>query len=232
MMVRFHRLNENIHDCRDSIDSADSYLNDNNSEMSVMESESIVTRKKWSSYDATEITNFMCDDVLMRRCMMTNDSSSLNKVSQILKQIVLPPEYRPHVLSLVHDVKTAGHLGRTKTTFKLLQSFCLPGVYSDISKYVTSCHNCQISGKAGQHPAKSPLIPIPVMSEPFQKIQIDCVGPSNPTSKGNMYLWTIMCTATRYPEAYPLRNNNSFNAELLGTLASPPLNEEAGGGGG
>ena len=94
---------------------------------------------------------------------------------------------RPHVLSLAHDIKTAGHLGHTKTTFKLLQSFYWPGVYSDVSKYVKSCHNCQISEKAGQHPVKAPLIPIPVMSEPFQKIQIDCVGPLNPTSKGNMY---------------------------------------------
>ena len=94
--VRFHRLNEKIHDCRDSIDSADSYLNDNNSGMSVMESESIVTgrnglvmmqlrdpqlakirrrapiKSNITNYNA--ITYFMCDGVLMRRCMMTNDS--------------------------------------------------------------------------------------------------------------------------------------------------------------
>ena len=44
------------------------------------------------------------------------------------------------------------------------------------------------------------------MSEPFQKIQIDCGGHLNPTSKGKMYLLTIMCTAARYPEAFPLRN--------------------------
>ena len=44
------------------------------------------------------------------------------------------------------------------------------------------------------------------MSELFQKMQINCVGPLKPTSKGNMYLLTIMCTATRYPEAFPLRN--------------------------
>ena len=54
--------------------------------------------------------------------MLTDDSSSPDKVSQrIVKHIVLPPEYRSHVLSLAHDVKTAGDLGRTKTTFKLLQ---------------------------------------------------------------------------------------------------------------
>ena len=44
------------------------------------------------------------------------------------------------------------------------------------------------------------------MSKHFQKIQIDCVGPLILKSKGNMYLLTIMCTATRYPEAFPLSN--------------------------
>ena len=84
-----------------------------------------------------------------------------------LKQVVLPPEYRPHVLGIKHNVKTAGHLGRTKTTFKLLQSLAWRVfIYLNMSNHI----NCQISGKAGQHPAKAPLIPISVMSEPFQKI--------------------------------------------------------------
>ena len=56
------------------------------------------------------ITYFMCDGVLMRRWMLTDDSSSPNEVSQqIVKQIILPPENRPHVPSLAHYVKTAGH---------------------------------------------------------------------------------------------------------------------------
>ena len=45
--------------------------------------------------------------------------------------------------------------GRTKTTFELLQSFYWPGIRMYL-KYVESCHNCQISVKAGQHPAKAP----------------------------------------------------------------------------
>ena len=222
-----------VDDYRDIIVTADSHINDNKWELSVRESESIVTGKNGlvmmqqrdpqlakirrrapiesNITNCNGITYFMCDGVLMRRCILTDDLSDPYKVRQrIVKQIVLPPENSPHVLSLAHDVKTAGHLGRTKTTFKLLQSFYLPGAYSDVSNYVKSCHNCQISGKAGQHPAKAPLIPIPVMSEPFQKIQIDCVGPLNPTSKGNMYLLTIMCTATRYPEAFPLNNIKSI----------------------
>ena len=35
---------------------------------------------------------------------------------------------------------------------------------------------------------------------------MDCVGPLPKTKSGNKYLFTIMCMATRFPEAIPLRN--------------------------
>lgn len=41
------------------------------------------------------------------------------------------------------------------------------------------------------------------MGEPFEEVIIDCVGPL-PRSKSG-YLLTIICTATRFPEAVPLR---------------------------
>lgn len=50
-----------------------------------------------------------------------------------------------------------------------------------------------------------PLCPIAVTSKPFEHLIIDCVGPL-PTSKlGNVYLLTVMCQATRYPAACPIR---------------------------
>lgn len=44
------------------------------------------------------------------------------------------------------------------------------------------------------------------MSEPFERVIVDCVGPLPKTRAGNQFLLTIMCCATRYPEAIPLRN--------------------------
>ena len=43
------------------------------------------------------------------------------------------------------------------------------------------------------------------MGEPFERVIVDCVGPLPKTRSGNQYLLTIMCAATRYPEAIPLR---------------------------
>ncbi|XP_030216443.1 uncharacterized protein LOC115546817 [Gadus morhua] len=49
------------------------------------------------------------------------------------------------------------------------------------------------------------LHPIPAIGEPFERVIVDCVGPLPRTKSGNQYLLTIMCAATRYPEAIPLR---------------------------
>ena len=61
-------------------------------------------------------------------------------------------------------------------------------------------------GKRGQMNSVAPLHPIPAFGEPFSKIIIDCVGPLPKARSGNQYLLTIMCSATRFPEAIPLRN--------------------------
>ena len=52
----------------------------------------------------------------------------------------------------------------------------------------------------------APLKPIPVCNQPFSQIIIDCVGLLPKTTSGNLYLFTIMCRFTGFPEAIPLRN--------------------------
>ena len=66
-------------------------------------------------------------------------------------------------------------------------------------------------GKPNKPILPAPLHPIPITSEPFRKIVIDCVGPLPRTKKGNQYLLTVMDTATRYPEVYPLKTISSKN---------------------
>ena len=60
-------------------------------------------------------------------------------------------------------------------------------------------------GKPNQKITPAPLSPIPVTQEAFESIMLDCVGPLQKTKHGHEYMLTIMCTATRFPEAIPLR---------------------------
>ncbi|KAL1248067.1 hypothetical protein QQF64_023443 [Cirrhinus molitorella] len=77
---------------------------------------------------------------------------------------------------------------------------------SSVSAFVRSCHICQVAGKPNQVIPQAPLQPIPVIGEPFERLILDCVGPLPKAKTGHQYILTIMCTATRYPEAVPLRS--------------------------
>uniref|UniRef100_A0A3B3R4L1 Gypsy retrotransposon integrase-like protein 1 n=1 Tax=Paramormyrops kingsleyae TaxID=1676925 RepID=A0A3B3R4L1_9TELE len=123
-----------------------------------------------------------------------------------LFQVVVPGLYREYVLSLAHDHPCSGHLGVRKTLTRLLAYFFWRGVNADVKRYCRSCHACQVVGKPNQTIASAPLRPIPAMGEPFEHVLIDCVGPLPRTRSGNCYLFTLMCTATRFPEAIPIRS--------------------------
>ena len=120
----------------------------------------------------------------------------------------MPKDFRLIIIELVHN-KYSGHLGINKTSDKILQHFYWPDLRKNVSKFISSCHVCQMAGKPNQTIPKAPLQPIPVVGEPFNKIIIDCVGPLPKTKKGNQYLLTIMCTTTRYPKAIPLKSLRS-----------------------
>lgn len=68
-------------------------------------------------------------------------------------------------------------------------------------KYCTLCETCQRVGKLDQLVPPALLHPISMMGEPSEKVIVDCVGPLFKTKTGNQFLFTVMCTATRFPEA-------------------------------
>lgn len=152
------------------------------------------------------VTYFFEKGLLMRkwtpRADLENDWSSVS-------QIVVPAPFQTKVLSLAHDIPWSGHLGVTKTYDRLLRHFFWPGMKRDVARYCRTCSTCQVVGKPNQVISPAPLCPIPVMGEPFEKVIIDCVGPLPRTKSGNQFLLTIMCTATRYPEAIPMRKITS-----------------------
>ncbi|XP_041947558.1 uncharacterized protein LOC121708759 isoform X4 [Alosa sapidissima] len=121
-------------------------------------------------------------------------------------QVVVPAKFQLHVLTLGHDHDLAGHLGIKKSYHRILRYFFWPGLKSDVVRHCRSCHRCQIAGKPNQAIPPAPLHPIPVISEPFERIILDCVGPLPKSKSGHRFLLTIMCAATRYPEAIPLRS--------------------------
>jgi hypothetical protein len=123
-------------------------------------------------------------------------------------QIVLPRQLRDMILKLGHDIPLAGHLGNKKTRDRIMQHCFWPGIFNDISEYCRSCPDCQIGSAKGRVP-RSPLISIPPMDEPFQRIALDFVGPLPMTDSKNRFILVCVDYATKYPEAIALRDQEA-----------------------
>ncbi|XP_069835633.1 uncharacterized protein [Dendropsophus ebraccatus] len=120
------------------------------------------------------------------------------------RQLVVPRPFRERLLQVAHEIPLAGHLGIRKTQDRLKQRFYWPGMGKEVANFCRSCLVCQRMGKPG-HVPKAPLIPLPIIDEPFQRVAVDIVGPlAVPSSSGKSYILTVVDYATRYPEAVAL----------------------------
>ena len=131
---------------------------------------------------------------------------------------VLLKRYRDQVIKLAHDLPLAGHLGREKTTQQILRCFYWPTLFQDVKQYCQSCTECQLyGGRKG----RAPLVPLPIIGDPFRQIAMDVVGPLPRTRRGNRFILVVSDYATRYPEAFLLRSVTAAKvAEVLVELFS------------
>jgi hypothetical protein len=103
----------------------------------------------------------------------------------ITYQLCLPESCVEQVLLACHDDVTAGHLGVTKTTYKIQQRYYWPKMRRQIVRFVLSCIDCQTKKRSREAPAGL-LRPIQAR-RPFEKVGIDLIGPFPLTSSGNKH---------------------------------------------
>lgn len=144
-----------------------------------------------------------------------------SKADQVAKQVVVPTQLRPQVLSIAHESIMGGHLGIKKTFDKVTTSFYWPGIHGDITRYCRSCDVCQKTVSKGKV-TKVPLERMPLIDVPFKRVAIDIVGKIFPTTEsGYRYILTMVCYTTRYPEAVPLKHiSTEAVAEALVSMFS------------
>lgn len=111
----------------------------------------------------------------------------------------VPESLRFAVFKNLHSLSHPG----VRATRKLVQQrFVWPGMLKDISKWTQSCIDCQKS-KIHRH-TRSPLQQFPVISQRFEHVHLDIVGPL-PPSEGYTYLVTFIDRFSRWPEAIPVQ---------------------------
>ena len=115
--------------------------------------------------------------------------------------LVLPESKRKRVLELAHE--KLGHMGARRVKSLIRQKFAWPGMGQEVIRHCRSCVPCQ---KGAKNPArKVPLVERAVLTEPFEVMAVDLVGPLPVGKGGYRYLLTAICMASRWPEAIPLR---------------------------
>ena len=87
------------------------------------------------------------------------------------EQLLLPKLYRAMVLRVAHTIPLAGHLGRNKRAQRIRQRYFWPNVTKDVAEYCQSCAQCQKSNT--RKVCLVPLITLPVIDVPFERITMD-----------------------------------------------------------
>ena len=115
-----------------------------------------------------------------------------------VKRIVVPLQFRQTILDLAHN--HSGHLGIAKV---MAPFYTRPGIHKDVRAHCLTCPVCQVTKRAV--PSLAPNQCMPVLSEPFEKMATDIVGPFPRSVRGFKYLLTTICLASKYPDVIPLR---------------------------
>ena len=115
------------------------------------------------------------DRVLTRNGVLLRRWTPRNQPERVFEQLVHPRVRRRKVLELAHRRPLAGHLGRLKTARRILRNFYWPTLFRDVKEFCEQCPECQLTTR--NKIWRAPLISLPIIGEPFERIAMDIVGP-------------------------------------------------------
>jgi hypothetical protein len=135
--------------------------------------------------------------------LIKNDKLYIRRKDKILR--VIPRYELEEVMKLYHDHETAAHFGKETTYDKVKNKYYWPTMKLNVETYVKTCNQYQRRGKST---TKNELHSIKI-TEPFQKISIDIIGPLPITKRGNKYIITAMDYFTKWLEVKALKTANA-----------------------
>ena len=155
-----------------------------------------VTKRYWAQWETLRVQNG-----ILQRCWESTDGKSRRWL------IVVPSKMREEVMTEMHGSVTGGHFGIKKTLMRLRARFYWIGMRRDVSEWCRVCEAC--ASKKG--PQSTPQAPLQIRNAgaPMERIAIDITGPLRMSSSGNRYILVVMDYFTKWPEAYPIPNQEA-----------------------
>lgn len=107
---------------------------------------------------------------------------------------------------LIHNHhRSLGHMSASDLYQILQQRYYWPGMRSDISNWLESCTECQLSASNRKSVATEPLHPLSV-APPFFRWGVDFIGPLPTSKNGNKYILVAIDYTTKWPVAIAVKN--------------------------
>ena len=111
----------------------------------------------------------------------------------------LPSGCHKQIMSIAQD--NFEHMSDKRTRHVISRKFVWPGMARDVSLW---CRACTVVCQRHK-PHREPMCQTPILTEPFESVAIDLVGPFPKAKGGYRYLLTLIDLASRYPEALLLK---------------------------
>ncbi|KAG7305634.1 hypothetical protein JYU34_009728 [Plutella xylostella] len=125
-------------------------------------------------------------------------------------KLVIPEKLRHNVLLECHNDPLSGHFGVKKTVNRVRQRYYWPSLIKDAKEHVRKCETCAKHKHSQLAPSGHMGIHKDV-TEPFQIISMDLMGPFPRSRNGNTMLLVISCWFSKFALLFPLRNGKASN---------------------
>jgi len=119
-------------------------------------------------------------------------------------QVVVPCNRINQILVAAHDSPSGGHFGINKTMDKVRKRFYWTSCKQDVENWCRTCKIC--NAKNGPSGKVKSLLQIYNVGTPFERVQMDILGPLSISTSGNRYLLVVVDCFTKWMKTFPLRN--------------------------